>query len=166
MWTKRLLINMAFDDLALAGYVFDLTPEEINACLLRLDSMMATWETMGIRVGYLMSEDPSNADPDQNSGIPDWANEAVYKNLAIRQASSFGKAVPMSLLAPAKQAYDGMVGLIAAYNTPQMQYRGNLPCGAGWKRANANGGPFVLPPIDRLTTGPDGLLEIDGEVPV
>lgn len=164
-WKKRLIVNKAFGDLALAGYVFDLTPDEIQDAILSLDAMMASWETYGIRIGYSATLDPENADPDQDSGIPDWANKAAYKNLAIDLAASFGKAVPPSLAVAAKSAYDGMLGLIAA-NPPQMQYKGNLPIGAGWKRNNYNGGPFVAPPVDVLTTGPDGLLSIDGPVPV
>lgn len=164
-WKKRLLVNMAFDDLGLAGFIFDLTPDEIQASILRMDAMMANWETYGIRIGYNATVDPEDADPDQLSGVPDWANEAIYKNLAIRQAASFGKAVPPSLAVAAKSAYDGMVGLLAS-NPPQMQFKGNLPIGAGWKRRNNCAGPFVRPPQDFLTTGPDGLLEMDGEVPV
>lgn len=166
MWTKRLLVDMAFDDLALAGYVFDLTPEEVTACVLRLDAMMATWDAKGIRIGYQSTLDPKDADPDQDAGIPDWANEAVYKNLAIRTAASFGKAVPPSLAVAAKDAFDSMQGLVAANNVPLMQYKGNLPIGAGWKRSTINRGPFVRAPQDYLTTGPDGLLEMDGPVPV
>lgn len=165
MWTKRLLINMAFDDLALAGYVFDLTPDEINSALLRMDSMMAMWETYGIRIGYQATVDPTSSDPNQPSGVPDWANEAIHSNLAIRLASSFGKAVPLTLAAPAKIAYDGILALMAS-NPPLMQFKGNLPIGAGWKRTNYIGGPFVTPPQDLLTTGPDGLLDLEGPVPV
>lgn len=167
MWTKKLLVNMAFDDLSLAGYIFDLTPEEIQASILRLDSMMANWELYGIRIGYQMTENPESADPDQPSGIPDWANEAVYKGLAIRQAASFGKATPPSLAVAAKQAYDSLLSICAHADLAQMQFKGNLPLGGGWKQRNGWGGPFVRPPTDVLTTGPDGPLDFNGsEVPV
>lgn len=165
-WDKRTLVNMAFDELALAGYVFDLTPEEINTAILRMDSMMATWEVAGIRVGYFRSQDPKNADPDQDSGLPDEANEAVYLNLAIRLASSFGKQIPLSTTAPAKQAYDLLLGRCLSENVIPMQQRGNLPAGAGWKLRNGWRGPFVTPPTDTLTTGPDGPLDFNGLVPI
>lgn len=165
-WTKRLLVEMAFEELAKAAYVFDLTPEEINSGVLRLDSMMATWEVAGIRVGYYRTEDPGNADPDQDSGLPDEANEAVYLNLAIRLASSIGKAIPLTTTAPAKQAYDLLLGRCLAENVLPMQMRGNLPAGAGWKLRNGWRGPFVTPPVDVLTTGPDGDLSFNGPVPV
>lgn len=164
-WKKRLLISKAYNDLALAGYIFDITPEEVQDAILSLDAMAATWEAYGIRVGYQATVDPEDADPDQESGLPDWANEAFFKGLAIRQAAAFGKPIPMSLLAPARQAYDGLLNLMAAF-PPQMQFRGNLPIGAGWKRNNLCGGPFVRPPVDLLITGPDGLLTFEGPVPV
>ena len=43
MWTKTLLIEEAFGELALAGYVYDLRPEEMQAAGRRLETMMATW---------------------------------------------------------------------------------------------------------------------------
>lgn len=166
MWSKRDLVNMAFNDLALAGYVFDLTPEEMNTAVMTMDSMMALWETQGIRVGYQMASDPGDSDLDQPSGLPDWMNLAVYKNVAIMMAGSFGKAIPPSIAVAAKTAYDWVLGLIAS-NPPQMQFKGNLPQGAGWKMTNYMGGPFIIPPPqDLLTTGPDGLLDLNGPVPV
>ena len=165
-WTKRTLIDTAFEELALSGYVFDITPDEVTSALKRLDSMMATWEVAGIRVGYNRTEDPTNADPDQDSGIPDEANEAVYLNLAIRIAAGFGKAVAMTTAAPAKQAYDLLLSRCVSENVMQMQQRGNLPIGAGWKLRNSGYGPFVAPPTDKLTTGPDGDLSFNGPVPV
>lgn len=165
-WKKRLLVNKAFGDLALAGYVFDMTPEEVQDAILRMDAMAGTWEASGVRVGYNTTVDPEKADPDQESGLPDWANEAFFKGLALRLAAGFGKAVPPSLAVAAKTAYDAMLGLIAS-NVPEMQFKGNLPIGAGWKRSNyCGGGPFIRHPQERLTTGPDGLLEMDGEVPI
>lgn len=156
---------MAYEELARASYVFDITPEEIQSALLRMDSMMATWENFGIRVGYAMTLDPLNADPDQDSGLPQFANMGVFLNLAINIGASIGKALPQSTIALAKQGFDGMQNWCLS-NPPQMQYKGNLPIGAGWKRRDAQGGPFVCPPQDLLTTGPDGLLTFEGPVPV
>lgn len=164
-WSKRLLVNMSFDDLALAGYVFDLTPDEMQSAVLRMDAMMALWGIQGIRIGYNATVDPNDADLDQDSGIPDWANEAVYKGLAVRTAHSFGKMIQPSLAVAAKQAYDALLSQCAAF-PPEMQFKGNLPVGAGWKLRNGGSAPFIQPPTDLLTTGPDGLLDFNGPVPV
>lgn len=165
-WSKRQIIDAAFEEMALAGYVFDIDPDEKEAALRRLDSMMATWggPGIGIRIGYNATVDPKNSDPDQESGIPDWANEAVYLNLAIRLASGYGKNLPKSTTAPAKAAYDALLGAVYA-QIPQVQPMGNLPIGAGYKLRRTPS-PFVSPPVDRLTTGEDGLLEFNGPVPL
>lgn len=165
MFTKRMLINAAFEELALAGFVFDITPDEQVSALRRLDSMMATWggPGIGIRIGYNATVNPGNSDPDQESGIPDWANEAVYLNLAIRLAAGYGKTLAKSTTVPAKFAYDALVSAIGS-EIPQVQPLGNLPIGAGYKRIRTS--PFVQPPTDLLTTGEDGLLEFNGPVPL
>ena len=166
MYTKRQLIDAAFEELAMAGYVFDIDPDEQLSALRRLDAMMATWggPGIGIRIGYNATFDPKSADPDQESGIPDWANEAVYLNLAIRIASGYGKTVPRSTTAPAKAAYDALLSAVSSH-IPQVQPMGNLPIGAGYKRRFAPY-PFVQQPTERLTTGEDGLLDFNGEAPV
>lgn len=160
-WTKRQICDMAFEELGLAAYVFDVSPEEQSSMLRRLDSMMAMWELYGIRLGYQKTVDPLNSDPDQDSGLPDIANQAVWTNLAVNAAPSYGKSLAAVTLVQAKQAYDGLLS-VAQSNPPEVQFKGNLPVGAGAKRPNSNGGPFVNTPQDVLTTGPDGLLDLDG----
>jgi hypothetical protein len=61
-WTKRQLIEQAFAELALAGYDFDLSPEEMQGALVRLDSMIATWTSRGVRLSYAMPANPSDSD--------------------------------------------------------------------------------------------------------
>lgn len=163
-WTKRQLCDMAFNEIALAGYNFDIQPEEMVAMVQRLDSMMATWEMYGIRIGYNRTVSPKAADPDQDSGIPDQANETVYLNLALRAAPSYGKQIALPTAAAAKQSYDALLGKCLA-SPPQMQLRGKVPAGAGYKRRRCNN-PFLLNPVDVLTTGPDGTLDFNGPVPL
>lgn len=163
-WTKRQLVNAAFEELALAGYVFDITPDEQQAAVRRLDSMMATWGgVIGIRLGYNATTNPDDSDPDQESGLPDWANEAVYLNLAIRLSAGYGKPVANATKAIAKQAYDMVLGRCASI--PEMQPMGNMPIGAGFKRRYAPN-PFAGPTPGRLTTGEDGELTFNGTVPL
>lgn len=154
-WTKRQLIEAAFEEIALAGYVFDLSSQMIVSALGSLDSMMAAWSDDGIRIGYAGTVDPKASDPDQESGIPDGANETVYQNLAIRLAARFGKALPPELKALAKSGYDRLLAK-ALSTPPEVQLPGTMPVGAGHKyRIN----PFMPRPCDRLETGPDGTLD-------
>ena len=129
MWTKRDLIREAFGELALAGYEFDITPDEEQTALRRLDAMLATWEAKGVRVGYAFPSGPDATDPDTDSGIPDQAVETVFLNLAVRLAAGFGKAVPMSTAATAREGYEALLWATAR-PVPQ-QLPGTMPLGAG-----------------------------------
>lgn len=51
-WTKRQFVTQAFEEIGLASYVFDLTPEQLDSALRRLDTMIASWNALGIRLGY------------------------------------------------------------------------------------------------------------------
>lgn len=162
-FTKRQIIEAAFGELALAGYVFDISPEEMMAAVGRLDMMMALWGKVGQRLGYSATLDPLAADPDQDSGLPDWSIEPVVLNLAIRLAAGYGKALARSTTAIAKQGYDLLCA--QTVSVPQMQPMGNLPIGAGFKN-RWRPAPFANQPADRLTTGQDGLLDMNGPVDV
>lgn len=157
-WTKREFVVQAFSEIGLASYVYDLQPEQLQTALNRLDSMLATWNASGIRLGYPLPSSPSSSDLDQDSAVPDAANEAIYLNLAIRIASSVGKTPPDDLRKNAKDAYDA---LMAQFAFPlERQLPRSFPAGAGnkpWRYDN----PFLAPPVDPLTVGGDGPLDFE-----
>ena len=68
-WTKRQLIADAFGELALASYDWDITPEEELAALRRLNTMLATWSTQGLQLGYHQNASATVADLDEPSGL-------------------------------------------------------------------------------------------------
>lgn len=158
MWTKRELVNQAFAELALAGYEFELTPEETQSALIRMDAMIAEWQGRGISLPYALPASPSDSDLDQPSGLPDFAVSAVYTNLALRTAASFGKTPPQTLIQAAAQ---GMSALWAIAAQPQQQQlRGSVPIGAGNKYWRGPGRRFVNPPdLSPVQTGPSGNLD-------
>jgi hypothetical protein len=92
-WTKRQLIESAFVEAGLAAYAFDLSPEQLIAACRQLDNMMTAWDGDGVTLGYAFTINPDNSDPDTDSNIPPFANDAVVQNLAVRVAPSFGKTV-------------------------------------------------------------------------
>lgn len=92
-WTKRQFITQAFEEIGLAAYVFDLTTEQLQSALRRMDAMVAGWNSNGIRIGYPLPSSPQDSDIDVDTGVPDFANEAIYLGLAVRLAPSFGKTV-------------------------------------------------------------------------
>lgn len=154
-WTKRQFIEAAFEEIGYAEYVFDLQPEQLETAMRRLDAMMATWNGKGIRLGYPIPSSPQNSDLDQETGVPDSANEAIYTNLGIRLAPTVGKTVALETKQAAKAAYNE---LLAKYTAPgEMQFPRSLPRGAGNKPWRDDD-PFMPEPGDPLTVGPDSEL--------
>jgi hypothetical protein len=155
-WTKRELIDEAFGELALQGYEFDITPDEQQTALRRLDTMLATWEAKGVRVGYAFPSSPDDSDLDTPSGLPDSAVETVYLNLAIRLASGFGKQISSDTRRAAREGYDTL--LWAAAQPIEQQLPSTMPRGAGnriWRNSQR---PYFPPPDDDplgLTPGGD-----------
>lgn len=89
--TKRTILDMMFEEAGLAGYVFDRTPAQDNSALRKLDGMMAEWEVQGIRLNYNFPSSFGQGDPDETSGIPDWAINAAALGAAFRVFPGMGK---------------------------------------------------------------------------
>jgi hypothetical protein len=155
-WTKRQFVEQAFDEIGLANYVFDLQPEQLQSALRRLDTMIATWNALGIRLAYPLPSSPQDSDLDQETEVPDSAYEAIYTNLAIRIAPSFGKQVAIEVKVAAKQAYD--VLLQRATAPIEKQLPRSMPAGSGNKPWRIDD-PFVAPPQNPVQTGSEGYLE-------
>jgi hypothetical protein len=153
-WTKRQFVEQAFDEIGLASYTFDLQPEQLQSALRRLDTMMATWNAKGIRLAYPLPSNPQDSDLDQNTEVPDSAFEAIYTNLAVRIAPSFGKQVALEVKVAAKQGYD--VLLQRATAPIEMRMPSTMPVGAGHKLYDD---PFVEYPDRLVQTGSEGFLE-------
>lgn len=152
-YSKRQIIEEAYGEIGMASYVFDLDVDVLQRALRRLDSMMAEWNGRGIRLGYPIPASPDDSDLDELAQVPDWANEAVILNLAVRLAPGHGKTVSPQTLFAAKRAMDGVLARVAM--PPEVQITG-LPRGAGSKSHDA---PFLPSPTAPLTAGPDSELE-------
>lgn len=161
-WTKRELIVQAFEEIGLASYVFDLTPDQLNSAMKRLNGMMAVWSSKGIKLGYPIPVTASGGDLDDDSNIPDYANEAVYLNLGIRIAPSFGKTVSPDVKSNAKLAYDNL--LIKAAFPQEMQLPSTMPLGLGNKTHRIGSSEFSDEPDDNpLQVGGNGQLIFVGD---
>ena len=157
-WTKRQFVLQAFEEIGLASYVYDLTPEQLNSALFKMDAMMATWNGKGIRVGYPLPTSPNNSTLDTQTNVPDSANEAIYTNLAQRIAAGYGKTVSPETKAAARAGYE--VLLSRAAMPMEMQMPGTMPAGAG-NKPWAVDNPFLDPPSDRLLAGEDSAIDFD-----
>lgn len=130
-WTKRQLVNQAFTQIGLANYTFDLQSEQLQTALRLLDGMMAIWNAQGLLLSYPIPTSPENSDLDEETNIPDRANEAVYLNLAQRIAMAFGRPVMPELKQFAWTAYQTLLRISTMPR--EMQFPNTLPRGAGNK---------------------------------
>ena len=159
-WTKREIINQAFEEIGLAGYVFDLQPQQLEGALRRLDAMMATWNGKGIRLGYPLPSSPGSSDLDQETDVPDAALEAMALNLAVRIAPGYGKTVSPDTKASAKGAYNQLIAQFAKPIEMQLDSMA-IPAGSGNKHWRGRKDPFLAPPTDPLQAGPDSILDLE-----
>ncbi len=158
-WTRGQLVDEAFVELGLGSATYDIEESERLAALRRLEAQMFNWGApgLGARLGYIHAGTIDAAALAADSGLPGWANEAVFLGLAKSLAPGYGKTLSRDTKVRAKEAYDQMLCTVMA-DIPPMQLPGNLPSGAGNRTFGTS--PFVTPPEDRLTTGPDGILEL------
>jgi hypothetical protein len=157
-FSKRQFIEQAFDEIGLASYVFDLTPEQLQSALRRLDMMMAAWNALGIRLAYPLPSSPQDSDLDEQTNVPDSANQAIYTNLAIKLAPSYGKQVLPDTKATAKESYNTLLSRAAM--PMEQQLPATMSAGAGnkpWRIDN----PFIRPPSDPVLAGGDGPIEFN-----
>lgn len=160
-WTKRQIIEQAFNEIGTAGYVFDLEPEQLQAALRQLDTMMALWLTKNINLGYSAALTPDHSEINAESGIPIWAIDAVVLNLAVRVGSAMGKAVTAEVKANAKDALNTI--LIRAAQPSAVQMPGTMPAGAGNKPWRDYDNPFLRPANeDPIQVGQNGQLNFLG----
>jgi len=135
--TKRAIIEMTFEEMTLAGYEFDATPEEQAAYLRQLDAMMAEWRGPGrqLAIPYNAPAVLGEGNFEDESGVPDFAIQAVAISLAKRCAPKIGKT-----LSPETQAalVSGMDAINAAFS-PRVERRlgRTTPRGAGNRWAAA-----------------------------
>lgn len=159
-WTKLDIVKQAFEMIGLASYVFDLQAGDLQSGLRHLDSMIASWERKGIRLGYPLPCSPGDSDIEDDSEIEGSAIEAVFTNLALRIAPSFGKVVMPELKQLASSSYKEL--LIKTAKPPyERQLPDTMPLGAGHKAWRDSGEEFVLPPVDPLLAGDDDIIEFD-----
>lgn len=156
-WTKRQFVEAAFEEIGLASYVFDLQPQQFYSALRRLDVMMASWNALGIRLGYPIPSSPQFSDMDAQSEVPDSANEAIITNLAIKLAPGYGKQVMLETKATAKETYNTLLSRAAV--PMEQQLPSTMPSGAGNKPWRVYDNPFLRPPIDPVMAGQDGPIQ-------
>jgi len=158
-WTKRQFITQAFGEIGLASYAYDLAPEQLQDALRKLDAMIASWNALGVRLGYPLPSSPQYSNIDAETEVPDSSNEAIYLNLAIRIAPGFGKLVSPDTKSSARAAYGTLLS-IAAMPIEQQLPR-SMPAGAGNKPWRVYDDPFLRGPVEPVLSGQDGPIEFN-----
>lgn len=158
-YSKRQFVSGAFEEIGLASYVFDLSPEQLESAVRRLDAMMAEWNGKGIRLGYPIPGSPQDSDLDEPSNVPDSAWEAITANLALRLAPTMGKTPSVETKITAKNAYNTV--LARACFPPEMQFPGTLPSGAGNKPKLYENSVFMPSPVTTIDAGPDAPITFE-----
>ncbi len=158
-YSKRQFVTAALEEIGIASYSFDVSPEQLESALRRLDSMIAAWNALGIRLGYPLPSSPQDSDLDEQTNVPDSSNEAIYTNLAIKLAPSYGKQVMPDTKATAKESYNTLLSRAAMPMEQQMP--STMPSGSGNKPWRVYDNPFLRPPVDPLLAGQDGPIEFN-----
>jgi len=154
-WTRRQFIVKAFAEIGIGGD-FEIQPAELEDARASLDAMMAEWNARGLRLGYPIGADPTDGDLDDVTGVPDAANQAVYLNLAIILAPSYGRTPMPTTMANARRSLSTVEARAA--QPRQMQYPAQLPRGAGAKAWRYRR-PFYPRPEDPILAGSDGPID-------
>ncbi len=148
-YTKRQLVIGALTEIGLSSYSFDLSTDQIEMALQRLDAMIGAWGARGIRLGFPLPGSPEDSDANTETGLPDWAWEAVITNLAVRIAPSYGKQVSPDTKATARETYNSLLAKAAKPTEIQLD---TLPAGAGHKDTDS---PFLETPDNEVIGEPD-----------
>jgi len=129
MTTKRQLIEQMFVECGVNGWEYDITPEEKDKALTRLDAMMAELQGRGISLGYNFPSAIGEGDLDDDLGVADQAFYGLATLGAERLAPTMGKtqslASRMALTAAMKAVRSAAVVLVPD------QVVGNLRTGSG-----------------------------------
>jgi hypothetical protein len=156
-WTKLKLVRKAFGAMGLVEYDgTDMPPEMQQDGLSSLEAMMGQLDAEGIRLGYPLSDDPDDIDPNQDSKLPSWAVRAVYMNLAVELGASLSREVPSRVVTIASQSREALGGLFAKPEPYRMP--SNIPAGAGHKGWPTTGFSILDMSVDDeddLESGPD-----------
>ena len=152
-YTKSELVKGALAEIGLSSYAFDLSTDQMDQALARLDAMMGEWNGRGIRLGYPISEGPKDVDANQDSDVPDYAYEAVITNLALRLGPSYGKTISVETKVVATR---GMNTLFAKSARPRPAVLGPMVSGAGSKSST----PFITSESD-VVNQPDESVQFE-----
>lgn len=129
--TKGTIVDMAFEEITLAGYNVDATTDEQASAIRRLDSLMARWASNSLDVGYNFPSAVGSSLRADASGVPDLALEAAVVDLALAIAPGIGKSLSVETRIRYRQSMNATRAVFATIPEMSLPYR--APRGAGAK---------------------------------
>lgn len=130
--TKRMLIGQAFNECSLNGWEYDITPDEQDAALNRLDMLMWELRGRGIDVSYNFPAGIGQGALSEDLGCPDQAFFGLSILLALRLCPTMGKR----LSAESRQAMNDAMKAVrsaASVLVPVARLAPGTPIGSGNK---------------------------------
>jgi hypothetical protein len=119
-------VDGAYEQMTIWGVTTNATPREVEIALKRLNGLLLHWENQNIFLGWNVGAE----DPNDESGLPDWAQEAVFTNLAIKLLPVYGRGATLEQKQDAAAAYEAIT--LSCINN--MEYPDTMPVGAGNQR--------------------------------
>lgn len=143
-------------EIGLAAYDFDVSPDELQRALRRLDLLAATWASRGVRLGYPTPASPQDADLDESTEVPDDAVLPLMYALAVQLAPGYGKEAGVTTKTQAAASYRALVAKLS--EPPKRQLDQSIPLGAGHRSYYRRG--LRVPVIETsVDAGPDSSLD-------
>ena len=128
--TKKELINLAFEEIGIAYYSFDIQPEQYISALKRLDSLISVWQSKDLELLYVLSNPITGASLEDEAILSDEAIKPAYSNLALDLCPMFGKNPSIINLKNANQSYKALVAANVSTNEVK---RDRYVLGGGYK---------------------------------
>jgi hypothetical protein len=127
--TKATVIQMAYEELASAGYEFDHGADEIASTLRKLDALMLTPPYSSL--GYNAPATIGGGDQINPSGLPDVALQTVAVALGVRIAPVWGKTMSPESRAAYVRGVNELRTMVQTI--PTVSLRRGTPLGSGNK---------------------------------
>jgi len=139
-YTKRQIVQAAYTEDGIANYEFDVSPEMVEAAVIRLNMLAANLAGTGIEIQF-PSENTDTPTVDMTTYIPSAAELYLVLEMACQLAPSIGKTVSPKTEQNRTAAFNNML-VNRAMPIPQQVLPGTMPIGAGNKYWGSTSYPF------------------------
>ena len=129
--TKRQLVEQAFTECSLNGWELDISADEKDVALTRLDMLMNSLAGRNLVLGYNFPTRFGGSDLNDMLGCPDTIIDALAIMLAKRLCPTMGKTTSAESKLALRDAEKALV--MAGQTVPTMAYANGTPIGSGNK---------------------------------